>query len=74
MANITPGGSASANGGNLPLSFPLLPFGWPLTVVPGSDPVTSENQPQNPNPASAAQAALIAAELTASGNTNNRLV
>ena len=36
MATLTPGGSASVGGGNTPLSFPLLPQGWPLTVIPGS--------------------------------------
>jgi hypothetical protein len=72
MANITPVGSATPTG-NLPPSFPLMPLGWPLTIVPGSDPVTANKQPQTPNPASAAQTALIVAELAFAGNTGNRL-
>lgn len=74
MATLTPGGSASVGGGNTPLSFPLLPQGWPLTVIPGSDSVSGENLPQNPNPASTAQAAYVKQALIESSESNNRLV
>lgn len=71
---VTPKGSAAIKSGNaVSATFPLMPQCWPLTVIPGSDPVSAV-PPQNPNPPSAAQAAVIAEAEVQSGNTGNRLI
>ena len=72
MASVTPGGSATATIIASP-TFPLMPPGWPLTIVPASDPVGTL-LPQNPNPPSTAQSTMITNELTSVSHTTDRLV
>ena len=79
MATITPGGSAAVKLGNeASVTFPLLPQAWPLTVIPGSDPVSAENPPkalpQQPDPNNTVQNSIISTAETQSSNTGNRLI
>jgi hypothetical protein len=70
--SIQPKGSATVKA-NVSATFPLMPQCWPLTVIPGSDPVSAK-PPQNPNPPSTTQAAVIAEAEVQAGTTGNRLV
>lgn len=69
MAQITPGGSASVNGGNKPRSFPLMPQGWPLTQGAGSGLAASTQPHQSTKTAAAHTVALVQ-----SGHSSDRLL
>jgi hypothetical protein len=77
MAVVKPVGSATPNP-TASQTFPLMPQCWPLTVVPGSDPVSAEVPPlavpQQPDPNNAEQNDVVETALTQSGNSGNRLV
>jgi hypothetical protein len=76
MALVKPVGSAAPNA-NASQTFPLMPQCWPLTVIPGSDPVSAQvpplQVPQQPDPNNAEQNAVISDALVQSGNAGNRL-
>lgn len=54
-------------------TFPLLPLAWPLTIIPGSDPLAAETQPQSFDPTNAEQSNIVTTALLQSGNSNLRL-
>jgi Putative Ig domain len=74
--SVVPVGSATPNPNASP-TFPLMPQCWPLTVVPGSDPVSAEvpplDVPQQPDPTNTQQNDVISTALEQSGNSGNRL-
>lgn len=72
-----PVGSAKVNP-TASQTFPLMPQCWPLTVVPGSDPVSAEvpplQVPQQPDATNSEQNEVISEALTQSGNSAQRLI
>jgi len=71
-------GSAAVGKGTSPLSFPLLPQCWPLTVIPGSDAVSAQvpplRVPQQPDATNTEQNDVIDTALGQAGETDLRLV
>jgi hypothetical protein len=74
--SVVPVGSAAPKA-NASQTFPLMPQCWPLTVIPGSDPVSAEVSPlavpQQPDSTNTEQNDVIETALTQSGNSGNRL-
>lgn len=66
VGNATPSNTSSP-------TFPLMPQCWPLTIIPGSDPLAAETQPQSFDTNNAVQAGIVSKALTQAGNTSTRL-
>lgn len=73
---VVPVGSATPNP-NASQTFPLMPPCWPLTVIPGSDPVSAQVPPlavpQQPDPSNTEQNDVIDTALTQAGQSGVRL-
>jgi hypothetical protein len=69
---VTPTGNATPRADVSP-TFPLMPQAWPLTVIPGSDPLAAEALPQSYDPNDTKQTSIVTKALSQSGNTGNRL-
>jgi len=71
MANIKPNIDPGTNS----LSSPLITPGWPMAVVPASDPLMGEEEPQLPDPINdKTTGALYQQALVQSGHTSDRVI
>ena len=75
--SVQPVGSATVNP-TASQTFPLMPQCWPLTVIPGSDPVSAQvpplQVPQQPDATNTEQNDVIDTALTQAGETGARLL
>lgn len=75
---IQPGGSASVKNGTSPLSFPLMPQAWPLTIIPGSDAASAQvpplKVPQQPDNNNAQQNNVVSTAEAQAQEAGSRLI